>query len=172
MKFDYSDVSCPWKDSYDGVPAALDYSEKTMSEAVLDTAEAEPGFPALTFMGKTVTYGEMARNIDLVARSLHALGIRAGNRVLVCLPNVPQAIYCLYGLNRIGAVAAMVHPLSAVGEIVYYLNEAGCDVAITLDQFLCQVQGGTQPASFQQAYNRKCLRRTAFPSLNRSETPD
>jgi len=163
MKFDYSDVSCPWKDSYDGVPAVLDYSEKTMSEAVLDTAEAEPGFPALTFMGKTVTYGEMARNIDLVARSLHALGIRAGNRVLVCLPNVPQAIYCLYGLNRIGAVAAMVHPLSAVGEIVYYLNEAGCDVAITLDQFFAKFKEVRSQRPFSKLIIARVSEELPFP---------
>lgn len=163
MKFDYSDVSCPWKDSYDGVPAVLDYSEKTMSEAVLDTAEAESGFPALTFMGKTVTYGEMARNIDLVARSLHALGIRAGNRVLVCLPNVPQAIYCLYGLNRIGAVAAMVHPLSAVGEIVYYLNEAGCDVAITLDQFFAKFKEVRSQRPFSKLIIARVSEELPFP---------
>lgn len=29
----------------------------------------------------------------------------------------------------------MIHPLSAVGEIAYYLDEASCDVAVTLDQF-------------------------------------
>ena len=135
MTFDYSNVSAPWLSSYGDVPAHLDYSEKTMSEAVLDTAAAEGDFPAMTFMGRKIPYSELAENIELAARSFYALGVRPGQRVLVCLPNVPQAIYCLYGLNRIGAVPSMVHPLSAVGEIVHFLNEASCDVAVTLDQF-------------------------------------
>ena len=135
MKFDYSNVAAPWRSSYDGVPPTLDYSEKTMSEAVLHMAETEKDYPAMTFMGRKISYTEMARNIELVARSFKALGVKPGQRVLVCLPNVPQAIYCLYGLNRIGAIASMVHPLSAVGEIVFYLNEADCDIAVTLDQF-------------------------------------
>ena len=45
-----------------------------------------------------------------------AIGIKEGQRVCLCMPNVPQTVYCLYGLNRIGAVATMVHPLSAEGE--------------------------------------------------------
>ena len=135
MKFDYSNVKAPWLSSYDGVPPVLDYTEKSMSEAVLDMAAAEKDFPALTFMGRKISYTRMAEEIELTARSFKALGVRPGQRVLVCLPNVPQAVYCLYGLNRIGAIASMVHPLSAVGEIVYYLNEADCDIAVTLDQF-------------------------------------
>ena len=125
----------PWISSYGDLPFHLDYSTKTMSAAVLDTAAADPKFTALSFMGKNIPYEEMARNIDAAARGFYHLGVRRGDRVLVCLPNVPQAIYCLYGLNLIGAVAAMVHPLSAVGEIRFYLDEAECDVAVTLDQF-------------------------------------
>ena len=127
--------AAPWLGSYGDLPFNLQYSDKTMSEAVLETASREKDFTALSFMGRKISYSEMAANIDLVSRAFYSLGIRPGARVMVCLPNVPQAIYCLYGLNRIGAVAAMVHPLSAVGEIVYDLDEAGCDCVVTLDQF-------------------------------------
>lgn len=135
MKFNLDNVSTPWLESYGEVPAHLDYIEKSMAETVLDTAKREGRFPALSFMGRKISYTEMAAHIDTVAKAFYALGIRPGKRVLVCLPNVPQAIYCLYGLNRIGAIASMVHPLSAVAEIAFYMDEASCDIAITLDQF-------------------------------------
>jgi len=136
MHFNWdNDIRTPWLGSYGEVPFHLEYSDKSMSGAVLETAAKDPDFPALSFMGRTIPYKEMAAEIDRVARAFYALGVRPGHRVLVCLPNVPQAIYCLYGLNRIGAVASMVHPLSAVAEIAFYLNEAGCDIAVTLDQF-------------------------------------
>ncbi len=128
-------VKEPWLKSYGEVPFHLNYPEKTMSEVVLGTAGKEKDFPALAFMGRKIAFASLAENIDVIARAFYAIGVRPGNRVLVCLPNVPQAIYCLYGLNRIGAVATMVHPLSAVGEIVYDINEAGCEYAVTLDQF-------------------------------------
>jgi len=129
------DLATPWVGSYGDLPFHLEYSEKSLSDAVLDTAAKEKDFTALSFMGKKISYTEMAASIDIAARAFYSLGIRPGKRVMVCLPNVPQAIYCLYGLNRIGAIAAMIHPLSAVGEIVYDLNEADCDCAVTLDQF-------------------------------------
>ena len=135
MKYGLDNVATPWLDSYGEVAPNLDYSEKTISGAVLDTAAREKDFPALTFMGRATSYTRLATEIDRVARAFHALGVRPGTRVLVCLPNVPQAVFCLYGLNRIGAVPTMVHPLSAVSELAFYMNEAGCRVAVTLDQF-------------------------------------
>ena len=135
MKYKLDNVATPWLDSYGEVTPNLDYSEKTISGAVLETAAREKDFPALTFMGKATTYSRLAEETDRVARSFYAIGIRPGTRVLVCLPNIPQAVFCLYGLNRIGAVPTMVHPLSAVSELTFYMNEAGCQVAVTLDQF-------------------------------------
>ena len=135
MKYILDNVATPWMSSYGEVKPNLDYSEKTMSEAVLERAGIEKDFAALTFMGKATSYTRLAREIDRVARSFWALGIRPGVRVLVCLPNVPQAVFCLYGLNRIGAIPTMVHPLSAVSELMFYMNEGSCDMVVTLDQF-------------------------------------
>lgn len=136
-------MKAPWLKCYGEVPAHLEYIEKSLSETVLATAEREKEFPALSFMGRTVSFSELATQIDITARAFYALGVRPGDRVMICMPNVPQAIYALYGLNRIGAIASMVHPLSAVGEIKYYLDEASCDIVLTLDQFyskLCEVR--------------------------------
>lgn len=130
-----SDIKTPWLSSYGDLPHTLEYSDKSMSATVLETAAREPDFPALSFMGRKIDYTEFARNIELTARAFYGIGVRKGSRVMVCLPNVPQAVYCLYALNHIGATAAMIHPLSAEGEIAYDLNEADCDIAVTLDQF-------------------------------------
>lgn len=135
MRYKLENVATPWLESYGEVKPNLDYSEKTISEAVLETAAREGEFPALSFMGKATSYTRLAEQIDKVARSFYGLGIRAGQRVLVCLPNVPQAVFCLYGLNRIGAIPTMVHPLSAVSELSFYMDEANCKIAVTLDQF-------------------------------------
>ena len=135
MRYKLDNVATPWLESYGGVTPNLDYSENTMSEAVLETAAKEKDFPALTFMGKATSYTRLAAELDRVARAFYALGVRPGTRVLVCLPNVPQAVFCLYGLNRIGAIPTMVHPLSAVSELAFYMNEADCHIAVTLDQF-------------------------------------
>ena len=121
--------------SYGDVPFHLDYIKTTMSGALLDTAGRDADFTALYFMGRSISFRELAVEVEKTAKAFWNMGIRPGVRVMVCMPNVPQAIYCLYGLNRIGAVATMVHPLSAVGEISYYMDDVDCDYALTLDQF-------------------------------------
>ena len=73
--------------------------------------------------------------IDRAAKGLYSLGIRKGDRVTICMPNSPQALDCFYGLNRIGAVANMIHPLSAAAEIEFYLNFSKSKAILTLDQF-------------------------------------
>lgn len=135
MQYKLDNVATPWMSSYGEVAPNLEYSEKTISGAVLERAAMEGDFPALTFMGKATPYSRLALEIHRVAKSFYALGVRPGVRVLVCLPNVPQAVFCLYGLNLIGAIPTMVHPLSAVSELAFYMNEALCSMAVTLDQF-------------------------------------
>lgn len=130
-----NEIKAPWLSSYGEVPFNLNYPETSMAETVLKTASENPDFPALSFMGRKIPFKELAAHIDETAKAFYALGVRPGNRVMVCLPNVPQAIFCLYALNLIGAIATMVHPLSAESEIAYDLNEASCDIAVTLDQF-------------------------------------
>ena len=130
----------PWLSSYGEVPFHLKYSDNTLYSALSHTASADPHFTALAFMGRKIDFTELLSEVDRVSRGFYSIGVRPGMRVMVCLPNVPQAIYCLYGLNRIGAIGTMVHPLSSVGEIVYDLNEAECDYAITLDQFYSKFQ--------------------------------
>ena len=129
------ELKTPWLSSYGDLPFHLSYSTKSISETVMETAAREQDFTALSFMGRKIPYTDLAKNIDATARAFYNIGVRPGMRILVCMPNVPQAIYCLYGLNRIGAIPCMIHPLSAIEEIVFYINEASCEMAVTLDQF-------------------------------------
>ena len=125
----------PWISHYGDVPFHLEYPEDSMSAVVLATAEKYPKLPALSYMGRIIPYSLLEKNIKTTAKAFSAIGIKEGDKVTVCLPNVPQAIYCLYALNYIGAIASMIHPLSAESEIEFYLRTAGSKCAITLDMF-------------------------------------
>lgn len=125
----------PWISHYGDVPFHLEYPKDSMSGVVLATAEKYPSLPALSYMRRIIPYSLLEKNIKITAKAFASIGIKEGDKVTVCLPNVPQAIYCLYALNHIGAIASMIHPLSAESEIEFYLRTAGSKCAITLDQF-------------------------------------
>ena len=128
-------VKTPWKDHMGDVPMHLHYFEGTMYEAVLETARKYPKHIALDFMGRSTAYADLVHQIDLCANALYSLGIRENDTITIALPNCPQAVYLFYAVNQIGAIANMIHPLSAEKEIEFYLNESASVAAITLDQF-------------------------------------
>ncbi len=86
-------------------------------------------------MGRSTTYRQMLREVERCAKALKTIGIRENDRVTIAMPNCPQAIFMFYAVNMVGAVANMIHPLSAEKEIEFYLNESESITAITLDQF-------------------------------------
>ncbi len=125
----------PWKDYLGDIPFTLDYFDGSMYDAVEKIAQKYPNNVAFDFMGKSTTYKKMLKEINTCAKSLKTIGVRAGDKVTIALPNCPQAIYMFYAVNLVGAIANMIHPLSAESEIEFYLNESESVTAITLDQF-------------------------------------
>ena len=125
----------PWKDHLGDVPFTLDYFEGTMYEKVEAVAKKYPNYIAFDFMGKSTTYKEFTKNVELCAKSLSMLGIRENDKVTIAMPNCPQAIYMFYAVNLIGAISNMVHPLSSEKELEFYINESESATVVTLDQF-------------------------------------
>lgn len=125
----------PWLKFYDYVPESINYPKKTIYEAVRDSAIANPDKIAYDFLDNTSTYSQFISDIDHCADALYALGLRKGDRVTISLPNCPQALICLYAINKLGAISSMIHPLSPPKEVKFYLNISKSKYAITLDAF-------------------------------------
>lgn len=133
-------VKTPWFDSLGEQPKTLEYFNGTMYEKVEEIAKKHPLNIALDFMDKHISYRHMIDQINLCAKSLRVLGIREDDKVTIAMPNCPQAIYMLYAVNLVGAVANMIHPLSAEKEIENYLNMSNSVMVVTLDQFYHKIE--------------------------------
>lgn len=127
--------SAPWLSSYGDRMFNLEYPKGSISDKVLETADEVPSNVALSYMGVKTKFKALKQKVLETAAAYTALGVRPGDKVTICLPNVPQAVFSLYALNYIGAIASMIHPLSAEGEIIFYIKTAGSRFCITLDQF-------------------------------------
>ena len=128
-------VKAPWIKNLGGVPAHLEYFQGSMYDKVAQIAVNYPNYIAYDFMGGKVKYKDFIRKVDECARALAAIGVKEGERVTICMPNAPQAVIMFYAVNKVGAIANMVHPLSSEKEIEFYLKESASAVCITLDQF-------------------------------------
>jgi long-chain acyl-CoA synthetase len=125
----------PWLRHYGGVPESLGYPDGTLYDAVRRASQRTPDAVALDFFGTETTYAKLVAAIDRCAGALAGLGLGRGDRLMISLPTSPQAVIAFYAANRLGAVAAMVHPLSTPAELAQYLRTSRARIAITLDAF-------------------------------------
>lgn len=110
-----------------------EYPEFSMVSLLKETADKYPDYYALEFQNKKITFSQMIEKIELVARSLLASGVKKGDFVSVVAPNTPQALISVYAINRIGAVANMIHPLLSAAEIKKFVEHVDSKAVITFD---------------------------------------
>ncbi|MBR0367451.1 MAG: AMP-binding protein [Clostridia bacterium] len=134
-------VKTPWEPWMGEVPMHLDYFQGSMIEMVEGVARKYPDVTAYEFMGGRCAYPKLVAQVHECARALRQIGIREGDKVTICMPNAPQTVVMFYAVNMVGAIANMVHPLSAEGEIEFYLNDSESVAALTLNQFYGKFAG-------------------------------
>lgn len=118
----------------------------TMYGAIHLTAQEYPDEPAIDFMGRKTSFRALDSRIVSAAGAFYKAGFRKGDVVTVCMPNTPQAVICLYALNRIGCVANMVHPLSSETNITFYLNYSDSKAILTVDMFYEKIAAAASAA--------------------------
>ena len=128
-------IKAPWLEFYGDVPHSLTYPLCSMTELVEQSASRYPEDISYSFMGRNESYAGFMEGVYRCARAFAAIGVKAEDRIMLCLPNVPQALECFYAVNLLGAVAVMVHPLSSEGELKFYIENSKPSAVVTLDQF-------------------------------------
>jgi len=130
-----------WHKSYaPGVARTLDYQRVTISQALSRSARDFPDRTALNYMGRKIRYHELEALVDRFARALTFLGVREGDTVAVCLPNIPQVVIANLAIFRIGAVAAQNNPLYTERELAYQLDDSDARVVVTLSLLVPRMQ--------------------------------
>lgn len=124
----------------ESLPKDIDYFDGGLYDAIYDAACKHEDNTALEYGNLQITYKEMIKKINRVARSLRALGIEKGDTVTICMPNTPEAVYMFYAVNEIGAVASMIHPFSSPKEMENYLNQSHSKAMLCIDVSYSRVE--------------------------------
>ena len=115
------------------MPTVLSYPTGSVSSFLFETAKKFPSAPAILFEGKRISFSALCKEIDRVASGLLKKGIQSGDRVMICMPNIPQAAVLFYAVNRIGGVAVMAHPLLSAEELAHHMKESRVKAVCTPD---------------------------------------
>ena len=108
-----------------------------MNVAILgeENVERFGEYEALIFEDQTFTNVQMLDRARRFATALAGIGIKAGDRVGVMLPNVPEVSVSYGAVNRVGAVNIPMIFLLAVPEITHILEDSEAAAIITSPEF-------------------------------------
>ncbi len=126
-------IKAPWRKFYGEEKEHLEYPNFSAYKLIEYTASKHLNNISYNYYGNKKTYHEFLKQIDEVARSLKAIGVKHKDVVSICMPNTPEGIIAFYAANKIGAIASMIHPLSAENEIKHYLTISKSEWLITID---------------------------------------
>ena len=113
------------------VPESIHVPVTSLWHNLATAGQRYPNKAALVFFDRVTTYGELLAQTERLAAGLHALGVQAGDRVLLDMQNVPQLIAAHFAILRANAVVVPVNPMNRAEELKHYIENAQAKVAFT-----------------------------------------
>jgi acetyl-CoA synthetase len=83
---------------------------------------------------RKITYGELAREVNVFANVLKGLGVKKGDRVTIYLPMIPAAAYAMLACARIGAVHSVVFGGFSPDSLAGRISDCRSRLVITSDE--------------------------------------
>ena len=123
-----------WDHFYKEDERNINVPNMSLYEYMMDSTKDYANNCAINYFGRKITFKLFWEYIDRCAKSLKSLGVRKNDVVTICMPNTPEAVISFFAINKIGAIANMIHPLSAEEEIKHYINSTKSVLLITFNQ--------------------------------------
>lgn len=117
-------------------------------EEFLETSAARlPDKVALVAGDRRVTYRELNERANALAHSLVRMGVRRGDRVVVCLDNSVEAVISIFGILKAGGVFVVLTPTAKTEKLLYVLNQCQACALIASEKRRMEVgaAGGRVP---------------------------
>jgi propionyl-CoA synthetase len=85
----------------------------------------------ITGIQKKITYSELRNEVALFAGALKKQGINKGDRVIIYMPMIPQAVVAMLACGRIGAVHSVVFGGFAANELASRIDDSKSKLIVT-----------------------------------------
>jgi acetyl-CoA synthetase len=101
--------------------------EQGLGDRIAYYFEGEPGDT------REITYAELTRQVKKAANALIELGVRAGDRVAIYMPMIPEAVVAMLACARLGAPHTVVFGGFSADALASRIEDCGVEVLITAD---------------------------------------
>ena len=128
----YPSIDRPWLKYYSEEALNAPLPEGSMYDYMTACNVGRMDETALNYFGRKISHRKLQTEIDRCARALVASGVKPGDVVSLCMLAIPEMIYLLYAINKIGAVSNMVVLNTSEQEMAQQLSNGG-KLVITVD---------------------------------------
>ena len=111
---------------------------RTLPDLLDEVALRYPNRDAVVGASERLTYGQWRARVRDLARGLHRLGVRHGDKVALLMPNRPEWLVVDFAVALLGATLVPISTWSRPRELEYVLNHCDASTLITVDRFLGQ----------------------------------
>ena len=129
----YPSIDKPWLKYYSEKAINAPLPECTLYEYIYENNKDYLNQNALNYFGKKITYSELFANIEKAAKSFQSMGVKKGDIVTIMSMHTPETIYCIYALNRLGAVANMVYMTLSEKELLHEVKNTESKILVILN---------------------------------------
>lgn len=141
----------PWVRFYEpGVPETVEIPNHTLPQSLTIAAQRYPQHTAIIFYDRKITYQQLDAAVTRFAAALQGLGVKRGDRVMLCLPNTPQFVIAFYGILRAGGIVVPANPQYVPRELAYQLTDSGADTVVALTMFWKTIRETRQAVSLKR----------------------
>ena len=111
--------------------------EVTTLGGLIDRAADKYGkSEAIVFEGQRLTYEELHKQVDNLAKGLLKLGISKGDKIALWMSNCPEWEVCEYAIFKAGGVMIPLNTRFKLEELAYILGQSDATTLIMGDRFL------------------------------------
>ena len=125
-----------WLQYYSEEDLRLTVPDMSLSQYIYKCNKDHLSFPALRYFEKTFTYQQLFENIDKASRFFLRLGVKENDYVALAMPLMPEAVFMMYGLDQIGAIANLIDPRVPADRMRFYINLAKVKIGCIVSSYL------------------------------------
>ena len=137
---EFPSVDKPWLKYYSKEEINALTPECTIYEKIYANNMEFPNEIALLFFGKKTTYRELFNQVDRTAMALVSYGVKNGHNVAICMPALPETVYTILALNKIGANAVLLNPLFDEQQLLDRINETEAELLFVANELYGRVK--------------------------------
>lgn len=136
----YPSIDKPWLKYYSDDAINTTIPKCSIWQNIYDGNVSYLNDIALLYFGKKITYKELFEMIDKTAKALIRYGVKCDDNVAVCMPAIPETLYLILALNKIGANANMLNPLFSEEQLTARINETGAELLFVVNELYKRVE--------------------------------